>query len=508
MNAYYFITLFIILVITVTSFTIRTKENFQTQQPLAPTRVVESPPLRVVESPPLRVVESPVQQKNIDNTLQAYTYPSDTLLFPSPGQIASFNSLPYQDPSAERANFQRILNVQTTLQGFLDQEASNISDLSDPAIVLPLTTARGDLTRLRNEVMVLRRNPGINSTLTQGDVDEIEANLAYLQRMWRLNVYNDVNGVEGFQVEGFDVTSNRASLNDLENLIARINSTNLLLSSSGTNDPVVQRRIARLNEVKNSVNDIIADVQSGRRSESNIPIKRDIYLNFLRTIDNTNSPLTNLIDTSGLPSGLSDLFPSYSYGDVSGANNSKNLFQYYADLLLRGLSWDVNISFTGDNEVEVSKSLANQFSSILSQSYLQSQPPPMYSGLTDDRGEFASIITDLQTGGSKPPKPTVTSPPGTTTPGTTTPGTTTAPKSTAPVKFDWHERANFICDSIKKREMNPDDFGCLKPDQYVSENFSWRGYAKMICNRLATSYDSGLPELCGCPDASWKGWRP
>jgi hypothetical protein len=56
--------------------------------------------------------------------------------------------------------------------------------------------------------------------------------------------------------------------------------------------------------------------------------------------------------------------------------------------------------------------------------------------------------------------------------------------------------------------MNPEEFGCLKSDQYVSENFSWRGYAKMICNRLATSYDTGLPELCGCPDASWKGWRP
>jgi len=487
MNAYYFITLFIILIITVTSFTIRTKENFQTQKPLAPA---------------LRVVDSPVQQRNVNDTIQAYTYPSDTLLFPSPGQIASFNSLPYQDPSLERANFQRILGVQNTLQSFLDQEASRISDLSDPAIVLPLTTARGDLTRLRNEVMVLRRNPGINSTLTQNDVDEIEANLAYLQRMWRLNVYNDTNGIEGFRIEGFDVTTNRASLNDLQNLIARINSTNLLLSSSGTNDPVVQRRITLLNEVKISVNNIITEVQSGRKNESEIPIKRDAYLSFLRTIDNTNSSLPNLIDTSGLPSGLSNLFPSNSYEDVSG---SMNLFKYYSDMLLKGLSWDINLSYTAENEVEVSKSLANQFSSILSQSYLKN-PAPMYSGLTDDRGEFASTITDLQNS-TNPPKPTPTTPPKPTTTTPITPSTPT-PKSTAPVKFDWHERANFICESIKKREMNPDDFGCLKPEQYVSENFSWRGYAKMVCNRLATSYDSGLPELCGCPDASWKGWRP
>jgi len=484
MNAYYFITLFIILVVIVITFTIQKKENFQAQEPLAPI---------------IRVVDSPVQQRNVEDTLQAYTYPSDTLLFPSPGQIASFNSLPYQDPSLERAKFQRLLGVQTTLQSFLDQEASQISDLSDPAIVLPLTTARGDLTRLRNEVMVLRRNPGINSTLTQNDVDEIEANLAYLQRMWRLNVYNEVNDIEGFQVEGFDVTSNRASLNDLENLITRINSTVLVLSSSGTNDPVVQRRITILNEVKSNINNIITDVQSGRKTESEIPIKRDIYLNFLRNIDNTNSALPNLMDTSG---GLSDLFPK----DVSGSN----LFNYYANMLLKGLSWNINLNYTGDNEVEVSKSLANQFSSILSQSYLQGAAP-MYSGLVDDRGEFASVITDLQNGTNPPkptaPKPTVTTPKSS-TPTTITTPTPSTPKSTAPVKFDWHERANFICESIKKREMNPEEFGCLKSDQYVSENFSWRGYARMICNRLATSYDSGLPELCGCPDSSWKGWRP
>ena len=503
MNAYYFITLFVILVVIATTFTIQKKEGFQ-QQPLTPTRVVESPSLRVVESPSLRVVESPVRQRNVDDTLQAYTYPSDTLLFASPGQVASFNSLPYQDPSLERANYQRILNVQTTLQGFLDQEASRISDLSDPAVVLPLTTARSDLTRLRNEVMVLRRNPGINSTLTQNNLDEIEANLGYLQRIWRLNVYNDVNSIEGFRVEGFDVTTNRASLNDLQDLISKIDKTTLVLSSSGTSDPLVQGRVTALNELKKKINNLITDVSSGGRSESEIPIKRDAYLKFLKVVGDINSPINNVLDSSGLPTTLSDLFPSYSSGDVSGANLAKFLFQEYADILLRGLSWDVNISFTGDNEVEISKSLANQFSSILSQSYLK-QPAPMYSGLTDDRGEFASKITDLQSGGSKsPPTPTTT----TTNPPPTTTHTTPTTKSTAPVKFDWHERANFICESIKKREMNPEDFGCLKPDQYVSENFSWRGYAKMICSRLATSYDTGLPVLCGCPEPSWKGWRP
>jgi hypothetical protein len=74
--------------------------------------------------------------------------------------------------------------------------------------------------------------------------------------------------------------------------------------------------------------------------------------------------------------------------------------------------------------------------------------------------------------------------------------------------FDWHERANFICTSVEKRGLNPKDFGCLRPDEYVSENFSWRGYAKMICTRLGTSMDTGLPEVCGCPPLTWSGWKP
>ena len=70
------------------------------------------------------------------------------------------------------------------------------------------------------------------------------------------------------------------------------------------------------------------------------------------------------------------------------------------------------------------------------------------------------------------------------------------------------ERGNFICDSIQKQGMNPKDFGCLRPDEYVSNNFSWRGYAKMICSRLSASMDTGLPDTCGCPPATWPGWRP
>jgi hypothetical protein len=74
--------------------------------------------------------------------------------------------------------------------------------------------------------------------------------------------------------------------------------------------------------------------------------------------------------------------------------------------------------------------------------------------------------------------------------------------------FNWKERTTHICGQISKRGYNPDDFGCLKnesADKY--QGFSWRGHAKMICNRLGTIYDPGTPELCGCPPPTWPGWR-
>lgn len=487
MNSYYFTSLFLLLVGVAVSFNIKKKEKFE--------NLTVSNPVK------FRQPESPVVQKNVVDEIKAYTYSSDTLLSPLPGQIASFNSLPYKDPSLEKAKYEKILNVQTTLQGFLTNEAPSLAELSDPAIVLPLTTARADLTRLRNDVLVLKRNPGIDSNLTQTDVDEIEANLSYLQGKWRLSVYNDINSIDSFNVEGFQ-NNERASLNELKNIVTRIDTTTTLLSSSGTTDPVFRARIEALKNIKTQVQAVIKEVESGARLESEIPIDRKNYQEFLKTVNNTNSPVTNLMKNSNLPTTLSDLFPTYSYGDASGANLVKFLFNQYAETLFKGISWDINLRYTSEAEQKLATSLANSIGMSLAASNIASQSAGVQPSITsgnalettpkDNRGEFASKISNIQSqiGNTSTEQSNIDS-----------------KKATAPTKFDWHERSNFICDAIQKHGLKPADFGCLKPDQYVSENFSWRGYAKMICNRLGTSYDTGLPETCGCPPSSWKGWR-
>ena len=509
MNAGIFTALFTVLLIVIYFFTIN-KEGFQQ----------------------LHIPESPVKQKNlVERSDEEYSSMSVNSFGSAPGAIASFNSLPYSDPSLEKAKYQRILNIQTTLQGFFNNEASDIEDMSDPSIQLPLNVARSDLDRLRNEILVLKRNPGIDSSLTQEDVDEIQANLAYLQKKWRLSIYNDIDEIEGFQSgdaskytdnSGQDqpsvltsiynsITGNtnppvstqvtiHSTLSDLNTLITRINVAIANFSSSGTTDPVVVARINSLQQIKSKIQNIIDEVNSGARVEADIPITKDAYNNFLATITNTNNPLPQLL---GENSSLADLFPAYSVGDASGAQFTQYLFKNYADILFKGLSWNVSLNYHSEAEQNLANSLigaignmsggnAQPSNGIVTPSFLQETPIAQ----TSNAGDFATKINQLQNQyyGSNAQ--------------IYVPNSSNSSNSTKPQRFDWHTRANFICDSIQKSGLNPNDFGCLKPDQYVSDDFSWRGYAKMICSRLGTSYDTGLPETCGCPPLTWTGWKP
>jgi len=572
MNVGSFSLIFIVLLVIIVSFNYKYIEKFKSE-------------------PVLHVPQSPVQQRNlVEGTTEDYA-PSYVLASgPSPGSIASFNSLPYRDPSAQSANYQRILNIQTTLKGFLENEALGIQELSDPSIQLPLMSARSDLQRLRNQVLVLKRNPGIDSSITQGDLDEVEANLAYLQNKWRMSVYNENEGFQDgsgayvvdydnteyessapvydssgavydssgavydssdaiYDSSGADTTyssvissavravtdaitggrtdgsganvpidssgSNPSSLNikisDLRDLINKIDVSIARLSSSGTTDPVVLTRVSVLQKIKRKVEDILNEVISGARAEADIPISKDSYTNFLKVISNTNSPLPQLF---GSNVALADLFPAYSAGDASGAMFAQYLFKQYADLLFKGISWDVgmNIRYSSPAEQQLANTIASSFgnnqnintqaynyNTLLSNTQQQQQQQP-YAG-----ANFSNTINNLQN--QYLPNQQYNQQYNQQSNMYNNYNQNSNNKTTTKQHFDWHKRANDICESVQKHGMNPSDFGCLRPEQYVSENFSWRGYAKMICSRLATSYDTGLPETCGCPPTSWAGWK-
>ena len=121
--------------------------------------------------------------------------PSNALLAPPPGQTASVNSYPFQDPSYKKAPLKELKNTLETLDGFLGIEAPKMGDSSDPEIQLPLETARADLRRLQDDISVINQNPGLEGSITIGDLNNINANLAFLQKRWRMSA----SSLEGFQ---------------------------------------------------------------------------------------------------------------------------------------------------------------------------------------------------------------------------------------------------------------------------------------------------------------------
>jgi hypothetical protein len=391
--------------------------------------------------------------------------PTTDLLTPPPGQTASVNSFAYEDPSLEKAPLQRIQVVLESLKAFFQYDAPGLSALSDPVIVLPLGTAKSDLQRINDEIAVMSKNPGLPSTLTQKDLDGIEANLLYLQRKWRLSLNNKPYVVEGFQANvgsgpqtsfgpsdptqgigspytatnGLEASAAQAEVNatgpsspdkddktpatvqQIQQTLGSIQNEILNLQASGTTDPITQSRVTNLTIVSKMLNDILTRVNQGAIPASSIPVYNRDLQNFLPVIGDTSKELP----------------PIPGLGSKGTAHSSHSA---------------------------------------------PSMPP---APDTAYRGNFQNTVQNVD-GGQ----------------GTLVPGY--APPAGA---LDWKPRAEKICSALEKRGYEPRDFGCLKPEDTVGANFSWRGYARMVCTRIGTIYDSGVPEMCGCPPPTWPGWR-
>lgn len=429
---------------------------------------------------------------------------------PAFGDIARVNTLPYKDPSLEAAPYARIAELLESMKGFFAFEAKSLEKRSDPQIQLPLTTARGDMQRLTDEVAVLKRNPGIGSALTQGQVDDIQANLAYLQRQHRLSV-NSVSGnsslLEGFEdvdddLEGFENqkdVSPRLTVKQVEELVTRVTVEIARLSASGTTDPLLTARVNTLRDIKNKLETIVTEVKNGTKPEASIPILKSDMDKFLPLMGKPNEPLPQLINSLNLPPSLSNLFPATGSGDVTASKTAQTLLANYGDAVLKGLSWDVQLKYTSPSEVDLAKN-----------PLLQNYADVVVKDLADNlkhskKGSKTPVF--LTAGAKTPGSDLVAFPRGEMESTTTTFEMDRLENKRAPAKFDWKKKSAEICDEIRKRGLNPKDFGCMDPSKVVSQDFSWRGNARMVCTRLLTTPDPGLPETCGCPPLNWPGWR-
>lgn len=405
--------------------------------------------------------------------------------------LAEANSLPFQDPALVKVTLQQLNELKQDMDGFASFEQSHLESRSDPAVKLPLTRFIGDYQRIQDEVRVLQRNPGLQSSLRLDDVFDMAANLRFLQRTYRIYSANQIvpasdqplskvglQGVkEGF-ADGSVTTETPITVDELRNLSQKLSVEITRLSASGTTDPVVQARVGVLTNMRQTVDNLNAKITSGELLASQIPIMKADYDKFLPALGNTSVGLSGLISKVGGGS-LSSLFNSYDAGDISGSTLAGALFEKYADDLMKNLSWSVK--YTSPSEADVAKSLIAYT--------IATQHPGTMKGA---RGEFDEKIRALDMAGFED---------------SAKGGRPPSQKATDIGSFDWKKRVDDIQQNMIRAGLKLSDYGALKSADEVSENFSWRGHAKMICSRLATHADPAIPEQMGCPPVSWKGWR-
>ena len=492
MKGLLFLTLFIVL--GYIAFTFTTKEGFQSR--LESEKGIVKVPLNI-PAPKTVDVSSPAP----------YMLPADKEYGPAFGEVARVNSLPYRDPALETATYKRLEELRQSLAGFLAFEAKGLQDQGDPAIQLPLSTLRGDFQRLTDEVSVLKRNPGLNSQLTLRDVGDIQSNLNYLQKKYRLSVNAisyDGSSLEGFEDASGGAVADLASQKDVETAILRVKAEILRLSKSSTTDPVIKGRVAVLTRIQQKMEEIVRDLKTGVRTKDQIPILKKDLEEFLPVAGDTSKPINKFLDENNLPNTLQNLFPAYEAGDISGARLAGYLFDTYADTIVKGLSWSVGLKYTSPNEAAAGSGTGSGFGSSVSGTGLTTGDDTTVNNLYSLFNENGSAGTQENLVG---PSSDFSSP-GSFARGefenSTNPSRNKAAEAS---QYDWKTKAGQICEAVRRQGLNPKDFGCLDSSASVGADYSWRGNARMVCTRLQSSFNTALPELCGCPPMDWPGWR-
>ena len=310
-----------------------------------------------------------------------------------------------------------------------------------------------------------------------------------------------------------DPANQPITLSELNLLRQKLAVEILRLQASGTTDPVLNARVNVFKKIQTAVEGISTQVQAGSMREQDIPIRKRDYDKFLPALGDQSAGVAGLLSSTGYPS-LSSLFNAYDRGDVTGPQLTQDLFKHYADTLLQGLSYKMDISYTSPNEVAARQAEATKASADLANSTVGNQVFAGLSGafqtthpMTFDgaRGAFDAYTRELDMQGFQGELNLGSQG----LPDGTYGRQSVMPSSAKAASFDWKERAQTICDNVKKMGMNPADFGCQANPQGSAQNtdFSWRGYSKMVCNRLKTVADPGVPEQVGCPPDSWRGWR-
>lgn len=399
-------------------------------------------------------------------------------------QQAAIGSYQYQDPAQLPAELKQMKQLYEDIRSFLVFEGVSVSDSSDPTVQLPLTQLRADSSKLQQEISVLQNNSGIQSTLTQQNLADIQEALTFLQRKVRLFQTSGVisGGVEGFTNGNASPTPKTiASEQDLKDLQGKIYAAILVLTSSGTTDPVVMARVGRLQEMYSLVSDLVNKLDNGILKPTDIPVYKEDINTILPNLPNPQMPVMDIFSQSSGNAPLSPLHQQIA--GLVGKDNAETVFKNIQDKGMFRVNVELGYNVHGSKKPIMYSNTIDLGSNP--KNHIASTNPIVNTDTSND-----SPMTNLQTD----------SPFDTTMPGVED----TSVKMIG--GLDWKQRGQSICEQIRLRGLDPLDFGCIANGSVMSPAYSWRGHTKMVCGRLAATMDPGLPVSCGCPPPNWVGW--
>ena len=484
----------------------------------------------------------PIAQLGVGN-LEPSPAPASDLPSAPVGFISKEVPNPYRNPTNEPAKYIRLLAVKEDLQAFFGFESGSLGEKSDPAIQIPLTRARADMNELIDIQSVMERNPGLQSRINNKQLDDIKSNLNYLRQTSR-DLEASTSGVEGFS-NNVITKPKRATLKELQAFQIKVVVELKRLGASGTSDPLVQGRINTLTNIKNELDDVIMKLETGEITPETVPIYQDDIVKSLPILGQPNKPLPTILNKFSLPPAIASLFPGgMSPRDSEQATQINSLAAGYMKNLFEGASWGVNLNFeydnpnkkkglkkigsnkTGSNKTGLkktglkktgsNKTGSNKTGTLNTRLYKKGSPKRGSQRSTDSYRKNPKAIKHVVTYGipgvnkcvQPIHEPTQIHHKTDSSHTSGLPGVSnriySPPKAG---EFDWEKRSKEILKQVKKRGLNPVQFGAIPDNVEVSDEFSWRGYARMICLRLNTTTDPGLAFSCGCPHEDWEGWR-
>jgi hypothetical protein len=282
----------------------------------------------------------------------------------------------------------------------------------------------------------------------------------------------------------------KATKKDLELLQTKTYAAILLLSASGTVDPVVQARIKRLQEMYTALSDMITKLNKGQWTQKDIPVfKEDIQ----EVLPNLAKPQKDVKDVFSQGNGKKLNAIEEQLSGLVGVENAQDVFKNLKERGMFKISMDLGYNVTGSSSDKGNSTFKRKLDLQGDGSFKSSHGMHRHStGSSNDYSRGSAL--DMNSAYDS------------VSPGMDDNAMARLSNHSKASQFDWKKRATTICEQVKLRGLDPLDFGCIAKDSLMSPAYSWRGHAKMICGRLGTTMDPDLPVVCGCPPQKWKGW--